>query len=491
MNQRVFILSKSSEKRMKKIIFSFLSLVAIVAIHAQTSIETCNLGFSFEISSNSNWGEHEPVIRSIVPGSPAAKAGLKINDIIMEVNGKGTYLKPYSTIMSWFSENEREMQIGVRNLGRPFRRMTIKKNCRVKNAISEAQLAPVFAFYSLEDVQERRFVIPVKTTTNPNAQFSDYLTFDFARGNDRTAPIDARINAIFEKVLTERGLKRDTTDPDFIIQTYYSYQHNPAYNPNSPTLGTYRPTWRFDMRNKRMIKIPVYSPSEAVRVNDIMYTLEFGYRFYDRKFMQPGEMVLIWESEVSERLSANYGLENYLEMNLPLILLKFPYPENLSSATYQVNHLKYNYTGINYNMDDLKTIVSVDPDSPAEKAGIQAGDVVKRIQNHPFNHDPKSLTESYRRFIAETMKYRDESTRYTDVNGFDKCMFWNIAHYNEIAKTFENKRYKAAFSYLFNFNQYVDWETPDILTIVIDRKGKNFTFRVVPEIVTFTTILAY
>jgi hypothetical protein len=146
----------------------------------------------------------------------------------MEVNGKGTYLKPYSTIMSWFSENEREMQIGVRNLGRPFRRMTIKKNCRVKNAISEAQLAPVFAFYSLEDVQERRFVIPVKTTTNPNAQFSDYLTFDFARGDDRTAPIDARINAIFEKVLTERGLKRDTTDPDFIIQTYYSYQHNPT-----------------------------------------------------------------------------------------------------------------------------------------------------------------------------------------------------------------------------------------------------------------------
>ena len=104
---------------MKKIIFSFLSLVAIVAIHAQTSIETCNLGFSFEISSNSNWGEHEPVIRSIVPGSPAAKAGLKINDIIMEVNGKGTYLKPYSTIMSWFAETKRNANRRS-YLGRPF-----------------------------------------------------------------------------------------------------------------------------------------------------------------------------------------------------------------------------------------------------------------------------------------------------------------------------------------------------------------------------------
>ena len=142
-------------------------------------------------------------------------------------------------------------------------------------------------------------------------------------------------------------------------------------------------------------------------------------------------------------------------------------------------------------MDDLKTIVSVDTDSPADKVGIQAGDVVKRIQNHPFNHDIKSLTESYRLFIAETMKYRDESTRYTDTNGFDKCMFWNISHYNEIAKAFENKRYKTAFSYLFIFNQYVDWETPDILTIEIDRNGKNFIFSVAPEIITHSTILAY
>ena len=277
---------------MKKIIFSFLSLAIVVAINAQTNIETCNLGFSFEISSNPNWGEHEPVIRNIVPGSPAARAGLKLNDIIMEINDKGTYLKPRSTIMSWFAENEREMEIAVRNLGRPFRRMTIKKNCRIKNAISEAQLAPVFAFYSLEDVQDRRFVIPVKTTANPNAQFTDYQTFDFAPGDEQTAAIDARINAIFEKVLTERGLTRDTADPDFIIQTYYSYQSNPSYNPNSPTLGSYRPTWRFDMRNKRMVKIPVYSPSEAVRINDIMYTHEFGYRFYDRKFMKQREMVL-------------------------------------------------------------------------------------------------------------------------------------------------------------------------------------------------------
>ena len=40
------------------------------------------------------------------------------------------------------------------------------------------------------------------------------------------------------------------------------------------------------MRNRRTVRVPVYDPSEPVRVDDIAYDLEFGYRFYDRKFME-------------------------------------------------------------------------------------------------------------------------------------------------------------------------------------------------------------
>ncbi len=478
---------------MKRYILAFAILFFISSSHtqSQTANESCNLGFAFEISNDPNWGYNEPVIVDITPGSPAEKAGLQINDIILEVNGSGTFLKPYQTIMSWFNRSDRNMSISIRNFKTSFKTLQIDKNCRNRNAISEVQLAPVFSFYSLEDVQDRRFIIPVKTTTSTDASYAQYRTFDFVSSDESSRELDKRINAIFIRALGERGLVRDTDDPDFIIQTYYSYQSNPMFKPDSPTYGSYQSVWRFDTRNKRMVKLPVYNPSEGVRVDDIVYNIEFGYRFYDRKWKQPGEMTLIWEGEVTERLSENYPLLDYLEMNLPLLLLKFPYPGNLSFATYQVKNIKYNFTGIEYDINDLKTVMSVAPNSPAENAGIRPGDIILSIQKQSFKHTSKSLTQSYRQFISETMKYRDRSTQYTDSNGFKKCMFWDIDYYYNISETIKKKRYKSAFSYLFNFNQYIDWQTPETLNIEVDREGEKLEFDVKPIVKHSSHILVY
>jgi hypothetical protein len=473
---------------MKYFISLFFGILVCLSSFAQNAAITCNLGFRFEISNNPNWGENEPVVVEVTPGSPAARAGLKLNDIILEVNGNGTFLKPYSTIMSWFAERSGDMTLSIRNLETTFKTISLLKDCRFKNAINEAQLSSVFAFYSLEDVQDRRFVIPVKTKVNPNAKLHLYRTYDFAENNDELSVLDKRINSIFERILRNRGLRRDTHDPDFVIQTYYSYESNSLFKPNSPTYGSCQNVWRFDTRNNRMIKIPVYSPSEAVRVDDIMFNLSFGFQFYDKKYIEPGEMTLIWESEVKERLSTNYGLENYLEMNLPLILLKYPYPGSLNLATYQVNHLKYNYTGISFDLNDLKTIVAIDAESPAAIAGLRPGDVVLKIQNQKFDHNSKALTQAYRLFIAETMQYRDRNSRYTDVNGFNNCMFWDVSQYHNVANALKDKRYKPAFAYLFNFNQYIDWETPRSITIEVERGDETLLFEVFPKITVNSTI---
>jgi len=86
-------------------------------------------------------------------------------------------------------------------------------------------------------VQERRFIIPVKTSKNDEALFYNYRTFDFAPSDESTKELDERINAIFIRALTEKGLTYDPVDPDFIIQTYYSYEGNPLYKPESATRG--------------------------------------------------------------------------------------------------------------------------------------------------------------------------------------------------------------------------------------------------------------
>lgn len=459
---------------------------------AQNSDITCSLGFTFEISEDRTWGYKEPVIVEITPGSPAEKAGLKLNDILLSVNQNGTYLKSYQTVMSWFNQNPHSMRLAIRNFEHAFKEITVEKDCRHVNAISEAQLAPVFSFYSLEDVQTRRFLIPVKTTVNEKALFHNYRTFAFSPSDESTRNLDERINAIFIRALGEVGLQYDPVDPDFIIQTYYSYENNPMFKSDSPTYGSYQPVWRFDTRSNRMVKIPVYDPSEPVRVDDIAYNLEFGYRFYDRRFIEAGDMMLIWEGEVQERLNSHYDLVDYLEMNLPLLLKKFPNCGNRSFGTYQVNYQKYNYTGIGYNMNDLKTVISVDPGSPAARAGIAPGDVVVNIQGQDFDHTSQSLTEGYRRFIAETMNLRDKNTRYTDSNGFKECMFWDISHYNAVSTAIaNNRRYKSAFSYLFNFNQYIDWSTPVSISIIVLRDGNELNFAVRPEITISSHILVY
>lgn len=479
---------------MKRIISVVFLVVFIFArqLPAQNSDVTCALGFAFELSNDKSWGYKEPVVVDITPGSPAERAGLKLNDIILSVNQNGTYLKSHQTIMSWFNQYPQSMTLGIRNFKHAYQEITFEKDCRHANAISEAQLAPVFAFYSLEDIQNRRFLMPVKTSVNENALFYNYRTFAFSLSDENTKQLDERINAIFIRVLTEMGMQYDPGDPDFIIQTYYGYQNNPMYKAGSETYGTYQPVWRFDTRNNQMVKLPLYDPSEAVRINDVAFDLEFGYRFYDRKFLEAGEMMLIWESEVKERLSDHYDLVDYLEMNLPLLLKKFPNVGNKSFGTYHVNYQKYNYTGIGYNMNDLKTVVSVDPGSPAARAGIRPGDVVVNIQGQDFDHTSPSLTEGYRRFLAETMNLRDKNTRYTDSNGFKDCMFWDVSQYHAVSTAIaNNKRYKSAFSYLFNFNQYVDWNTPVSINIIVLRDGAEMNFAVTPQIVTSSHILAY
>lgn len=476
---------------MKRLYQLFLFFAISSLLTAQNNQTVCNLGFSFQISNSNNWGSGEPVVTDVVPGSPAYRSGLKVNDILLEVNGNGTYLKPAHTIMSWFDEEHSTMSIGIRNFESSFKQMKIDKDCRLRNAISEAQLTPVFSFYSLEDVQDRRFIIPVKTTANPDADFYNYRTYDFAAVDENSREMDERINAIFMRSLSQMGLKQDKEDPDFVIQTFYSYQNTPAYQANR-AFADFNPlpgSWRFDLRNSKMVKIPVFDPTQPVKNDEVMFELEFGFRFYDRKFTDPGKPVLVYESEVKEKLGDNYGLLPYLEMNLPLILLKFPYSKNASVAKYRVDFTRFNYTGISYDMNDLKTIVAIAPGSPAERAGIMVGDKVSKVQGHSFNHDAKSLTESYRRFINETMKYRDPKTKYTDSNGYSNAMFWDIIHYYIIAKEIgDNRKYKSGFSYLFNFNQYVSWEGAGNLIFEVTRKEQTNVFEVKPELTRYSRI---
>lgn len=473
---------------MKHILSFLLAIAAIFSLNAQADSNTCHFGITFEISNNSNWGYGEPIIVTVEPNSPADKAGIMPGDIIMEINGKATYLRDYQTISMWLFNNSSDVAIfTIRNLSSYFKEYELPRQCRSPKAISEADLATSFSQYSVEDTQERVFVMPLKITTNKDVDYSDYHTFGFIKSTDAPA-IDGQVNRAIEQALLKRGLTVDNENPDILIQTSYSYKANTKYVASRNMKE--RATWRYDADNKKMVQIPILSGNNARAGSDGQFVLDLTIKFFDKKYINTEKATQIWDASVTEFITGSYSIEEYVKLHAPLILMQFPYATDRTMAKYIVSFKRYNYTGICYNMDDMKTVTDVDRNSPAYNAGIRPNNVVLRVNNEKFTYSKDELTNGYKRFIVETMKFRDQRSRFTDAGGFPDCMYWSKGSYADVRKAFTNNVYTPTFSYLYNFENYISDNTNRSLVIEVTKNGKKETYTIRPEIRSSVTLRA-
>ncbi|MDR2473466.1 MAG: PDZ domain-containing protein [Tannerella sp.] len=464
-------------------IFLFVILLLSTGLMSAQEI-SCRYGFGFEISNSPHWGKNKPVITGVNPGSPAEKAGLKQYDIIMAVEGVQVTDSILDDIYLFINPEGKDIvRMTIKNFDGEQRKVSVKKECRSMYSISEEQLATAFAMYAVEYTHERLFSCPFVTKqTADELDFATFKTFDFADSDANQPELAKKINDIIKKTLTDRKLRHTTVNPDFLIRISYSFNKNSNYKPRPTTKSSNdnkAPDYsvRYDINRDRMVLYP-FLPPETLET-EAEYILKLGIKFEDCK-IKSGRV--IWECEANEMLNEIYSLGDYAFVNIPLMLKQFPYTKYGRNVQFRLSKKKYNYTGINYNIDNMAVIASVDKFSPADRAGLKPADHIDAIQNRRTDYTSQEFTNAYRRFLFKTLKLRDQSTRFVDARGFPDCMFWDDTKYKQVADAFSKPKNMTAFAYLFQYAQFINPFGNNSCSFKIQRGDEKLEYIIRPEI---------
>lgn len=446
-----------------------LSFICLVTFAQSGGNIICRSGFSFEVSKNINWGTGLPVVTEVSPYSSAELAGLKQHDIIQEIDGVnllGLSLEEIQQLLN--PADKQEVVLKISNLSKTDHTVLVSKECKRRNAITEDQLATAFSMLSLENTSERKFICPFKTTVTPNSVgFQQFRTFGFAEIDENNRQLETQINEAIKKELTEKGLAYDSYGPDILISTYYFFDKNPNFRGVNKVVIDKEQNYRYDFSRNEMVKVPFTTGSSAESESEFL--LQFGFKMVDNVYL-PGR--ILWECEANELLESNYRIEDYARIHIPLMCMQYPFVKYTRNVQYRVSQRTYNYTGLSYDINRLELVAKVDPNSPAAVAGIRANDIVERIDGNPVNITAEEATSAYKSFITSTMKYRDLETRFTDANGFSRCMYWDRFKYTQVADAVKKAKDIAAFSYLFYYAPYINGSGTNACTFNT-RRGKT------------------
>ncbi|MDR2388940.1 MAG: DUF4136 domain-containing protein [Tannerellaceae bacterium] len=426
--------------KMKRFIPAAIGLFFSLAAHAQSGDrEVCRLGFTYEVDEASNWGKSRRVVTRVYPYTPAAEAGLRADDVIEEMD-------------SLSAAGTREVILRINRLSGPVGPLWVRKDCKPAEAIGEDQLATAFSMYSVETTAERSFTCPFVTKVD-TTDLACYRSFAFAPADGQNLSREETINACIAETLRGKGLSLDEENPDFVVETFYSFHKNPHYavRRTSSSKGVSGGVYRYDFGLGEMRKFPFLDPGSAE--SEAVYLLRFGLRFVDKR---PSPARVLWECEAVEMLLAPYLPETYAKSHIPLMCMQYPRVRYGGNVLFMADLKSYNHTGILYDVNRLERVAGVVEDSPADRAGIRAGDVIEKIDNLRLNRTAGEYAAAYKQFILNTLSLRNPDTRFTDRNGFRFCMHWKEFNYPRVSEALRDPAYSGVFSYLYKFTPYVN-----------------------------------
>lgn len=447
----------------------------------------CNVGLQYQFTSATPSKLRQPIILTVMPNSPAVEAGLKVGDIIETVNGKSTSNMSeagLNAILTDEGSQNADVTLEVSNFGYSKALRTLRPTCTPRNLINEEKLADAFAFYSLEDAASRIIVYPFTTRGDAPQTYLNKLRFSFTNSSAvANSDDDKAIVAAITQDLESKGLKLNPETSDMVIDYYYTVAKNPYFNQEVADKTPMKESLRYNPDTKQLSMEPILHYGADKRAAQFIMT--FGVRIFDAHNTDS----VLWNCESVEFLSSKMSIADYAKLTVPVMMMQFPFVRyNNDNFQLLVVQKKFNYTGILYDINDISRIGKIEKGSPAEAAGLKAGDHITAI-NGKFITNIDEINEAYKNFVRATITYRDEKTLFTDSNGLKHCRYWDETKYPKIIKAFNKEKYHTVFAYLFQFRPYINGgNTSDVITFNVVRDGVMKSFQVTPFIYNYSYV---
>jgi len=210
------------------------------------------------------------------------------------------------------------------------------------------------------------------------ADIYNYKTYDFDYTSAADPLLEKEIFKVLATQLNSMGLRRSQVDPGIlIVMNSYSGQKE-YYNPPQQIISTHISTaydwyWGF-------VPVPITESTTTQGYTDVTYLYSISLKFLDAHKIGSSKIPpVIWSGSVSQASKSKTSMMDKCDDLFTLLLYQFPTVWIPNSEYYLFLH--YTYTGIIYNLKDMRTIADVIPGSPAAIAGIQKGDEIANIYN--------------------------------------------------------------------------------------------------------------
>ena len=444
---------------------TLLVILALCSFALTMQAQKAYVGLEYQLSYNDNWGANRPVILTVYPNSPAAQTGLRSGDIIEAINGQETHTMPEEEMIRLLqSEGGASVDLLVSNFAYHRVERHLKPMAQPTGALTERDIARAFGMYSLEDESDILISYPISTGTEGKTDLINYETFGFVRTNKQHTNRDALIEQQITEALQALGLTYDQKNPDLLVDTYYSITENSAYDAAASRRSAVQTSLRIDPKAHKLVELPILPVGSDKTL--ARFYLKFGITIYSGV----NEHKMLWTSEAEELLSDDYLLTDYTALTVPVMLLQFPFTRYFNSLVVRFATHRYLSLGINYQANNISTIHSLSPHSPAAEAGLRAGDEIVAINGRHIG-TADELSKGYLAFVKKSMSCRTHERPFAIKDGPTNCRYWDAEDYARVAKLLDKDKYFGGFSYLFAFNPWITTAPRTGVTIDYLRDG--------------------